>query len=83
MPVAMVAVRLSMSMAPRPHTTPSISSPPKGSWVQSSGLAGTTSVCPSRVSDGAVGSDPWILATSEVRPGSGSKVSMSTPDPSR
>ena len=79
----MVAVRLSMSMAPRPHTTPSISSPPKGSCRQSSSLAGTTSVWPSRVRDGAEGSDPWILAISVVRPGSGSKVSMSTPVPSR
>jgi hypothetical protein len=83
MPVAMVAVRLSMSMAPRPHTTPSISSPPKGSCRQSSLLAGTTSVCPNQVSEGAVGSEPWILATRDVRPGSGSKVSMSTPEPSR
>ncbi len=61
-----------MSMAPRPHTVPSISSPPKGSWRQSSPLAGTTSVWPRRVSDGADGSEPWILATSEVRPAPGS-----------
>ncbi len=72
MPVAMVAVRLSMSTAPLPQTVPSMSSPPKGSWRQSSAVAGTTSVCPSRASDGADGSVPRILATSEVRPGSGS-----------
>ncbi len=65
----MVAVRSSMSMAPLPQTTPSTSSPPKGSRCQSSGLAGTTSVWPRRVSEGAAGSDPAILATSEARPG--------------
>ena len=68
----MVDVRLSMSMAPRPHTSPSMSSPPKGSWVQSAALAGTTSVWPSSVSDGADGSVPASLATSVVRPGEGS-----------
>ena len=68
----MVEVRLSMSMAPRPHTTPSISSPPKGSWDQSAALAGTTSVWPSRVNEGASGSVPVSLATRVLRPGEGS-----------
>ena len=68
----MVAVRSSMSMAPRPQTTPSTSSPPNGSRCQSSALAGTTSVWPRRVSEGADGSEPSILATSEARPGAGS-----------
>ena len=70
--MAMVVVRLSMSMAPRPQTIPSISSPANGSWVQSSPLAGTTSVWPSSVKDGADGSVPTILATSDLRPGEGS-----------
>ena len=68
----MVLVRFSMSMAPRPHTSPSISSPPKGSWVQSSPVAGTTSVWPIRVREGADGSEPSSLAISERRPGWGS-----------
>ncbi len=35
-----------MSTAPRPHTQPSAISPENGWCVQSSALAGTTSVCP-------------------------------------
>ena len=49
---AIDAVRLSMSTAPRPHTSPSISSPPNGSCRQPSGVTGTTSVWPIRHSDG-------------------------------
>ena len=54
-------VMLSMSMAPRPHTSArpsaaSTSSPPKGSRDHPSALTGTTSVCPIRHSDGACGS---------------------------
>src|SRR5262249_47644129 len=45
-----------MSMAPRPHTSPLISSPPKGSRVQCAGVTGTTSVWPIRHSVGASGS---------------------------
>ena len=52
---AIDAVRLSMSTAPRPHTSPSISSPPNGSCRHPAGLTGTTSVWPIRHSDGAVG----------------------------
>ena len=46
-----------MSTAPRPHTSPSMSSPPNGSWRQPSGLTGTTSVWPisSSVGRGRVG----------------------------
>ena len=46
-----------MSTAPRPHTSPSTSSPPKGSRRQPSGLTGTTSVWPmsSRVGRRRVG----------------------------
>ena len=32
MAIAIDDVMLSMSMAPRPHTSPSMSSPPNGSW---------------------------------------------------
>ena len=70
-------------MAPRPHTSPSISSPPNGSWVQPSGLTGTTSVWPIRHSVGAVGSLPSMRATIDVRPGRLSKRSTSRPAPSR
>ena len=66
---AIDAVMLSMSIAPRPHTSPSISSPPNGSSDQPSGLTGTTSVCPIRHSVGASGSLPSIRATVDVRPG--------------
>ena len=44
MATAIDDVRLSMSTAPRPHTSPSISSPPNGSCRQRSALTGTTSV---------------------------------------
>ena len=69
---AIDAVRLSMSTAPRPHTSPSISSPPKGSWRQPSGFTGTTSVWPISSSVGAVGSVPSMRPTRLVRPGAGS-----------
>jgi hypothetical protein len=62
-------VRFSMSMAPRPHTSPSTSSPPKGSRVQVFGFTGTTSVCPMRQSRGARGSVPSMRATMDSRPG--------------
>ena len=44
-----------MSTAPRPHTSPLTSSPPKGSRVQVLGFTGTTSVWPMRHSVGAFG----------------------------
>src|SRR3954464_9141019 len=43
---AIDAVRFNMSTAPRPHTSPSTSSPPNGSRSQPSGFTGTTSVWP-------------------------------------
>ena len=61
-----------MSIAPRPHTSPSTSSPPNGSRDQPLGVTGTTSVWPMRQSDGAFGSLPSMRATSERRPGSDS-----------
>ena len=70
-------------MAPRPHTSPSISSPPNGSRDQPSGLTGTTSVWPIRHSVGASGSLPSMRATIDVRPGRLSKRSTSSPAPSR
>jgi hypothetical protein len=45
-----------MSTAPRPQTSPSTSSPPKGSLDQPSGVTGTTSVCPLRHSSRPAGS---------------------------
>src|SRR3989440_11387376 len=74
-----------MSSAPRPHTSPFTSSPPKGSRVQCSGVTGTTSVWPMRQSVGAAGSVPSMRATRLVRPGapSGSYTSTSRPLPSR
>ena len=60
-----------MSTAPRPHTSPSTSSPPNGSRLQCSGLTGTTSVCPISSRVGAVGSVPSMRATRLVRPGAG------------
>ena len=72
-----------MSTAPRPQISPSISSPPNGSWRHPSGETGTTSVWPMRQIDGAFGSVPAMRATIEPRPGRGSYVSISTPGPSR
>ena len=58
-----------MSIAPRPHTSPFTSSPPKGSRVQVAGVTGTTSVWPMRQSVGAAGSLPSMRATRLARPG--------------
>src|SRR5215467_12660365 len=58
-----------MSTAPRPHTSPFTSSPPKGSRVQCSGVTGTTSVWPMRQRVGAAGSVPSMRATRLRRPG--------------
>ncbi len=58
-----------MSTAPRPHTSPLTSSPPKGSRVQVLGFTGTTSVWPMRHSVGAFGSLPSMRATRLARPG--------------
>ena len=66
---AIVAVRLSMSTAPRPQTSPSTSSPPNGSRCQPSAFTGTTSVWPISSSVGAVGSLPSMRATRLSRPG--------------
>ena len=66
---ACVAVRFSMSMAPRPQTSPFTSSPPKGSRVQFLGVTGTTSVWPMRHSVAAFGSLPSMRATRLARPG--------------
>ena len=80
---AMAAVWFNMSTAPRPHTSPSTSSPPNGSRDQpSASSAGTTSVCPRRANDGASGSDPAMRATNEARPSIASCQSISTPGPS-
>ena len=72
-----------MSTAPRPQTSPSISSPPKGSCAQPSAVsAGTRSVWPINASDGAPRSVPSMRATSDARPATGSYQSMSRPGPS-
>lgn len=68
-----------MSTAPRPHTHPSAISPEKGWWVQSSALAGTTSVWPWMSRAGRDGSSPSIRATVEARPGWDSKIRGSRP----
>jgi len=59
-----------MSMAPRPHTMPSISSPPNGSRCHPDGVTGTTSVCPIKSKVGALGSRPSIRVMRLMRPGS-------------
>ncbi len=69
---AIVAVRLSMSTAPRPQTIPSTSSPPNGSRDHPSAFTGTTSVWPISSREGAFGSEPSILASTLRRPGWGS-----------
>jgi hypothetical protein len=67
---AIVAVRFSMSIAPRPHTMPSTSSAANGSRRQPDALTGTTSVWPMRSSVGAAGSRPAMRVIRLVRPGS-------------
>jgi hypothetical protein len=69
MATAIVAVRLSMSMAPRPQTMPSTSSPAKGSRCQPEAVTGTTSVWPISRSVGAFGSRPSMRVMRLVRPG--------------
>ena len=56
-----------MSIAPRPQTSPSTSSPPNGSCRQPASLAGTTSVWPINSSDGGVGL-PTLDARDQARP---------------
>ncbi len=68
-----------MSTAPRPHTHPSAISPENGWWVQSSALAGTTSVWPWMSRAGRDGSSPSIRAMVEARPGWDSKIRGSRP----
>ena len=51
-----------MSIAPRPHTQPSMISPPKGSSDHLAAFTGTTSVWPRRQSVGASGSEPSMRA---------------------
>lgn len=57
-----------MSMAPRPQTTPSRTSPEKGCTRQSAGSAGTTSRWPWTSRASAAGSLPSMRATTFVRP---------------
>ncbi len=76
-------VRHSMSSAPRPHTSPSTSSPPNGSRLHPAGLTGTTSVWPMKHSFGAFGSLPSMRATIEVRSPCDVKRCTSSPAPSR
>ena len=76
---AIDAVTSSMSTAPRPQTSPSMSSPANGSCRHPEGVTGTTSVCPMRWSDGAFGSLPSIRSTRLARPGTGSYRFISTP----
>src|SRR4051812_12645237 len=73
---------LSMSMAPRPQTTPSSKSPENGSRDQPSGFTGTTSVWPMSSRPGAVGSVPSMRASRLARPGCGSARTRSRPGPS-
>ncbi len=69
-----------MSTAPRPQTQPSATSPANGWWVQSSALAGTTSVCPWISRAGRERSSPAIRAMVVARPRSDSKISGSRPN---
>jgi hypothetical protein len=70
MATAIVEVRFSMSMAPRPQTMPSTSSAANGSRCQPDGLTGTTSVWPIKSNVGAFGSRPSIRVMRLMRPGS-------------
>ena len=69
MATAIVDVMCSMSVAPRPQTTPSTTSPPKGSRSQPDALAGTTSVWPMSRSVGAFLSLPSMRVMRLMRPG--------------
>ena len=68
---AIDAVRLSMSTAPRPHTHPSISSPPNGSWPPPVGHRNDVGVAQEQ-SEGASARRPSMRATRLRRPGGGS-----------
>src|SRR5665647_2377022 len=68
-----------MSTAPRPHSRPSISSPPNGSTDQSPAWAGTTSVCPCSTRAGRCGSAPVRRTTTLARRAADSKISGSSP----
>ena len=69
---AIEPVTSSMSTAPRPHTSPSMSSPPKGSCFHPDAVTGTTSVWPMKWRDRAFGSLPSMRRTRLARPGCGS-----------
>src|SRR5688572_12656851 len=79
----MVEVRFSMSMAPRPQTTPSTSSAAKGSRCQPDGLTGTTSVWPMRSSVGAFLSLPSMRVIRLMRPGEEVYRSQDSPEPAK
>ena len=83
MATAIVEVRLSMSMAPRPHTMPSTSSAPKGSRCQPEALTGTTSVWPISSSVGAWRSLPSMRVIKLMRPGPDVKRSHESPEPAK
>ena len=75
-----MATMFFMSTAPRPHTTPSTSSPPNGSRDHDSASTGTTSRCESRMSGGSVAAPvAGMRATHEPRPGVSSITSASMP----
>ncbi len=80
---AIVDVMLSMSVAPRPQTTPSTTSAAKGSRSQPDGLTGTTSVWPIKRSVGALGSLPWIRVMRLSRPGAAVWRSNDNPEPAK
>ena len=68
-----------MSIAPRPQTQPSASSPANGSCVQSRASAGTTSRWPWTSSPGRLESSPSHRTTRLVRRSADSKTSGSRP----
>ncbi len=83
----MAAVRAAtsffMSTAPRPHRKPSSSSTPaNGGCVQSRASAGTTSLWPTRASEGPP-PVPGMRATRLARAGSRDTSSTSTPASAR
>ena len=71
-----------MSTAPRPHTTPSTSSPPNGSRDQASASTGTTSMWLRRTSGGSglvTDGSARSRAKQLPRPGAASSTSAATP----